>query len=387
MIEKGDIGMIQFEQIITANASAFALLMIVKLHMNTKAVGKGLLDVRILRMMINLTLFQCVFDTLVFWIDGKDFAGARELNYIGNIIYYILNGLIAYGWPLFAEYKISNSYRRVKKAAIVLGIPMVVCTLLILTTPFTGLVFSVNEDNVYARSDIFFAMPMILMIFYVIAGTVNVYKNRNTAGKYMIFPAVYFIIPITIAMLVQIFNYGISLCFIGIAIAITGVYMSTQSESTYIDQMCGVYNRRYYNDYMTAFCNERKNGACLTGILIDMDKFKQINDNMGHHIGDQALIVLCEVLRKQMHNEGFVVRYGGDEFILITKENVESAQKRVNDIQNEIEIINQSKKYEFTLAFSYGIAELKMDADEEQFLREMDKNMYEMKKRRKRGEH
>lgn len=58
--------------------------------------GKELLDARILRVMMNLTMFQCVFDTLVFWVDGQNFPLARELNWIGNIAYYILNGTSAY---------------------------------------------------------------------------------------------------------------------------------------------------------------------------------------------------------------------------------------------------------------------------------------------------
>lgn len=53
----------------------------------------------------------------------------------------------------------------------------------------------------------------------------------------MIFPALYFITPITLAVIVQSLNYGISLIFIGIAIGLTGVYLSTQNESVYIDQL------------------------------------------------------------------------------------------------------------------------------------------------------
>lgn len=88
--------MVQLTQIITANAAAFFLLLIVKLHMNTQMEGRGLLDTKILRVMINLTMFQCVWDSLVFWVDGQTFTGARKLNIIGNVIYYVLNGTIAY---------------------------------------------------------------------------------------------------------------------------------------------------------------------------------------------------------------------------------------------------------------------------------------------------
>ena len=100
------------------------------------------------------------------------------------------------------------------------------------------------------------------------------------------------------SIIVQVFNYGISLTFIGIAIGLTGVYLSTQNESVYMDQLCCVYNRRYYNDYVRSFCNSRKKNDFLVGILMDMDNFKQINDKYGHYAGDKALQLFGSVLRK-----------------------------------------------------------------------------------------
>ncbi len=123
--------MVQLTQIVTANAAAFFLLLIVKIHMRNQIGGKELLDTRILRIMANLTMFQCFFDTLVFWIDGKTFFGARTCNYVGNIIYYILNITVAYFWPLFTEYKLSGSYERVKRQAAILAIPLVSFAVLI----------------------------------------------------------------------------------------------------------------------------------------------------------------------------------------------------------------------------------------------------------------
>lgn len=372
--------MVELTQIISANAAAFFLLLIVKIHMNIQIGENRLLDARILRIMINLTMFQCFFDTFVFWVDGKMFPGARELNCIGNVIYYTLNMVIAYFWPLFAEYKLTNNYKKVKKHAIILLIPLAVCAFWVITTPFTGIVFTISENNLYARTGFYFAIPTILIFIYVTCGTLNVYLNRKKVGKYMLFPAVYFVLPITVAMIGQMLHYGISLIFIGIAIAITGVYMSTQNESAYIDPLCGVYNRRYYNDYVRSFCNSNKKGESITGVLIDMDKFKQINDNFGHHAGDKALMVLGNVLREQMDEIGFAARYGGDEFILITKLGREKAETAVNGIVKELEDINESGENVFKLAFSYGIATLSAGGNEDDFLNAMDKCMYEMKK-------
>ena len=87
--------------------------------------------------------------------------GARAVNYAGNIIYYILKVAIVYFWPLFIEYKISSSYKKVKKLATIFAIPLLACSLLVLTTPFSGFIFTINEDNIYTRTENYFIIPII----------------------------------------------------------------------------------------------------------------------------------------------------------------------------------------------------------------------------------
>lgn len=375
--------MIQMSQILTANVAALVLLMIVKLHTLNQNEARRLFDVQLLTKMMNFTIFECVFDTLVFWVDGQVFMGARVINYAGNIIYYILKMCIAYFWPLFIEYKINNSFKKVKKLAIILAIPLLVCSLLVLTTPFSGIIFSVSEDNVYARGGVCQVIPNLLILAYVILGMIKIHFNRHKEAGYLLFPAMVFIVPVTLGIVVQLFNYGISLTFLGISIGLTGVYLSTQNESAYIDQLCGVYNRRYYNDYISSFNNSSRNDVYITGVLIDMDDFKQINDKYGHHTGDKALQLFSSVLRKHVNNLGFAVRYGGDEFILIINKPNVSVEAVIDNIFNEINSINATGKNKFKLAFSYGIASINSDGKMDEFLKTMDSKMYEMKRNRK----
>lgn len=374
--------MVQFMQIITANASAFLLLLILKIQMNAQNKNSPLLDIKIFTMMINLTMFQCVFDTLVFWIDGRIFPLARELNYIGNVIYYILNMSISYLWPLFTEYKMNHNTIKLKKMAFILGIPLVLLSLLTASTPFTDFIFTITPDNHYARTSWHFFIPTVLISFYTLYGTFRVHMHRKSKGKYMLFPAIIFVSPLLLAMIVQSLNYGISLIFIGIAIGLTGVYFSTLSESTYIDQLCEVYNRRYYNVYISTLCNSKNNGI-VTGALIDMDDFKLINDRFGHDIGDEALIQFASILKKHMQKIGVVVRYGGDEFILLAKCSVAEMSAAIDAIEKEIRDINASGRNKFHMAFSYGITEITQGSCPEDFLRMSDKRMYDMKNERK----
>lgn len=375
--------MVQLLQIVTADASAFLLLFLLKLHMSKKVKNSALLDVKLISAMINLTMFQCVIDTVVFWMDGKMFPAAREWNYFGNIIYYSLNATVSYFWPLFIEYKLSNSAEKVKKLAITLAIPHSIIIIAVATTPINGFMFTITEDNLYQRTGYNFLIPTMLIIFYIVFGTAKVYIRRKREGKYMFFPVIYFVTPIFLGIIVQAFNYGISLLYIGIAIGLTGVYLSTQSESAYIDQLCGIYNRRYYNDYIRALCNSKN--CKVTGVLIDMDNFKPINDNFGHDVGDEALIQFSKVLRRNINHIGFAVRYGGDEFILISNQSAAAVQAAVDNIQKELAEINTSGENRFNLAFSYGIAEMFSDSNPEEFLKVMDSRMYEMKRERKVG--
>lgn len=370
--------MVQMTQIATANASALLLLMILKLHMNREVRTALLMDAKILNLMINLTIFQCFLDTLVFWIDGKTFSMAIELNYIGNILYYILNMTIACCWSLFTEYKMNSSEVRVKKLAVILGIPLFLLAILVASAPLNGFIFTITENNIYVRTGWFFFIPTTLVLIYLAIGTIRIYINRKDKGKYMIFPAINFMIPVVITIIVQNLNYGISLIFIGISIGLAGIYMSTQSESAYLDSLCGIYNRRYYNDYMRAHCNSR-NRSALTGVLIDMDDFKAINDRFGHDIGDQALLQFSSVLCKYVDEIGFAVRYGGDEFILVIRQPEAVAHAAIESIRRELVQINTSGKNPFHLAFSYGIVELAAGLNSSDFLKALDTQMYDMK--------
>lgn len=376
--------MVQFMQIITANASAFLLLLILKTQMNTQTKHSPLLDIKIFSMMINLTMFQCVFDTLVFWIDGRMFPMSRELNYIGNVIYYILNMSISYLWPLFTEYKMNQNTAKLKKLAVALGIPLVLFAVLVASTPFTDFIFTITPDNLYARTSWRFFIPTFLITFYTLYGTFRIHMHRKNTGKYMLFPAIVFVSPLLLAIIVQTLSYGVSLIFIGIAIGLTGVYFSTLSESTYIDQLCEVYNRRYYNVYISTLCNS-KNSGIITGALIDMDDFKLINDRFGHDIGDEALIQFASILKKHMQKVGVVVRYGGDEFILLAKCSVAEMDAAIDAIEKEIRDTNASGRNRFHMAFSYGITEITQGSCPEDFLRTSDKRMYAMKNERKAG--
>ena len=89
-------------------------------------------------------------------------------------------------------------------------------------------------------------------------------------------------------------------------------------ELASIDGMTGLYNRRHFMEVAEgAFAHAQRLGQPLVALMIDVDRFKQINDAHGHAVGDRALADLAQSCREQVRPDDIAGRYGGDEFIII----------------------------------------------------------------------
>ena len=100
-----------------------------------------------------------------------------------------------------------------------------------------------------------------------------------------------------------------------VAVALIFVQMQSYAESLYMDELSGLYNRRYFN----AVLAEKKIAShkSLYGIMMDVNDFKCINDNLGHSTGDKAICTLGNILIRSIPDDGMAIRYAGDEFIVL----------------------------------------------------------------------
>ncbi len=92
-------------------------------------------------------------------------------------------------------------------------------------------------------------------------------------------------------------------------------------ELAYRDELTGLYNNRYFQELMDKEVERsRRYGHALSLLFFDIDHFKEINDNFGHLAGDRALRQVAEKIQQIMRSADVVVRYGGDEFVVIMPE-------------------------------------------------------------------
>jgi len=147
-------------------------------------------------------------------------------------------------------------------------------------------------------------------------------------------------------------------------------------ESIYKDELTNAYNRKWLHDnYLHLDTNSFINEGVL--VIIDLNYFKQVNDTHGHVTGDKVLIFITNELKKLKHP---VIRYGGDEFILIFKENPNKVSTLLNALRDSV-ITKKLKAHEsiFTASFSFGIAVYGKNEKLNQVIERADKHMYQDK--------
>ena len=116
-------------------------------------------------------------------------------------------------------------------------------------------------------------------------------------------------------------------------------------------------------------------------ILIDIDNFKQINDEYGHIAGDKTIKKIAEILKLSVREDDLVVRYGGDEFLILLKNtNREVAEKVLERIKNKLKEIDG---FDSPITISGGIEELKDISSIEECLKSADDKMYNVKRMKK----
>ena len=151
----------------------------------------------------------------------------------------------------------------------------------------------------------------------------------------------------------------------------------------YEDTLTKAFNRRWFEDTCLKDSNtvfSRKG----TIVIIDIDRFKRINDAYGHVIGDKVLVHVADKLKECI---GKVVRYGGDEFIIlfdeeITKKEIKKEIERVIGFFEKVAF--KLAKGEFKVTFSYGIAPFDVNESFLSVLDMADQAMYGSKRTRER---
>ncbi|WP_404407174.1 diguanylate cyclase [Jeotgalibacillus malaysiensis] len=146
-----------------------------------------------------------------------------------------------------------------------------------------------------------------------------------------------------------------------------------------IDPLTSVKNRRYYEDVLTAFLIRFKSeDFTFSYLILDIDHFKNVNDQYGHAAGDQVLQELARRLEQEIRKEDVLVRFGGEEFvILLTDINERLALKIADRIRGNIE---NSEWPHCQITVSIGVSGVKPADTKDTIFKRADEALYFSKK-------
>lgn len=333
-----------------------------------------------------VNILGAVAETIGFLVDGKSFIGCRQLNYISNSLCFI--GTVSMGllWCLYVNLRIYRNFKKISEKMAVLMIPWMIEVIMVLGNLIKpGIMFKVSADNVYQRTGGALA-GYITLVIYLAYSLYMVYHSRKQGVNLSYFPVFYFVCICLAGVLIQLVFYGVTSSWLLTAVTLIFTQMQSYAENIYMDELSGLYNRRY----LKAVLAKRKNtdANSLYGIMMDVNDFKYINDSFGHSMGDKVISTIGNILFKSIPDAGIAIRYAGDEFIvLLTDANKAFVMATINEINKNISRFNDSKAEPFELSVSMGYAEFGKDDNAEEFLRNMDDKMYEEKRRYHREQH
>ncbi|MGB3960606.1 MAG: diguanylate cyclase [Sulfurimonas sp.] len=147
-------------------------------------------------------------------------------------------------------------------------------------------------------------------------------------------------------------------------------------EKVLKDKLTGAYNREYFENIFPLFLQESQNNELLLGVVIfDIDHFKEVNDTFGHNRGDSVLIELTRYVRASIRQDDVLVRWGGEEFVLLVKT---KTTKNLYDVAELVrQTIEQSCFEEVEkLTCSFGISIYQEGEDVSQTINRADKALY-----------
>ena len=169
---------------------------------------------------------------------------------------------------------------------------------------------------------------------------------------------------------------GSSILIIILCILVVNHFQGRLEKIAQTDPLTNVANRRALEDHFkhSAYQTNRY-GTVFSAIIIDLNKFKEVNDTHGHLMGDEVLKRVASILTETIRPTDIVARWGGDEFIILLDGNINDASALAQRAQTVVSDPSQK----LAISFSYGLAQFREGDDLETLTMRADKDLYHCK--------
>lgn len=243
----------------------------------------------------------------------------------GRLVYYVnlfsctgaflIQTVPCFFWCLYSRYQLTMDMEKTKKNLIFMLFPIMLNIILVGVNIWFPIYFFIDEENYYRRAEPFY-IAFALTFFHYLYTLIYIFIKRRQCEKRIFLSLLLFALPPFVGSMIQIVQ-GYMLIWPGAVLSLLLIYLNIQKTELFTDYLTGLYNRRFLDIHLTQYLEGRFKAASVGVLMLDVDRFKHINDKHGHAVGDQALIEAANVITKSLGRRGFAARYGGDEYVVV----------------------------------------------------------------------
>ncbi len=331
-------------------------------------------------------------------LEGFQGYSSGQLNFFNQVSYSLIGIFAMLNWIILTFYK---------RALQPITISLITGTSLYFVSKFIYLLFVSSSPLTQTElSNTFYWTPIIYLLCFLVSGEklsrrlafhftlsglwvslVYAYLNRSTTDLDVLQ---------TLNILLQgNLSQGVQLILSFSFFSLKNYYHRSQNQiqaldlSVHTDVLTRLPNRLYFQTTLeTALQEAQKKGTRVAVFFIDLDRFKLVNDTLGHQIGDRLLEMVSQRLQNTLRPEDFVARISGDEFVVISRDLEKTnlvpliAQRLLDVFASPFEVFGQT----LNASASIGVSIFPDDAYEaDLLLRHADSAMYSVKKQGKNG--
>jgi len=283
------------------------------------------------------------------------------VNFTLNLFYFLGTLFVSYTFFWYSESIQESKIVRNKMIVVLSAIPAIVLLVLMFTSMKTKLIFYIDENNQYTRG-VLYPIQIIFSFGYPLVSSIKAtfkafkkeyYFKRSdflSLFKFLLFPAV--------GLTLQYFIPHVPFCSIGVTLGILWLYLENEDMIIYVDPLTDIYNKKALTKRLHHDLESLDASSRYYLFMLDIDKFKSINDTYGHVEGDLALMILAKVLKNYCNsNHAFVARYGGDEFsILLNCRPHQTIFSFCLGLEEAVKQANVEYRRPYEIKVSYGYA-------------------------------
>jgi diguanylate cyclase (GGDEF)-like protein len=337
---------------------------------------------KLLLAMLSAAFVSVVTDFVSRYLEGIPGPGVWVTKYAVSSLFLTAQNSTYYLCAVFIDYFAYGSTGRSKKYIGIVCAFLALHALSVIGNLPLGYYFTISPDNYYTPGSLY---PLRLILSY--AATLVIIIDISLASKYFKHSQAYLII-----LFIFLTGMGAALdialktgslvwpCF---SAAILYIYFFIIQSDSKIDSLTGIGNRYSFNEFINKLSrqNTREDYSIA---MMDMDKFKEINDTLGHLEGDNALRDMATIIKGCIRHSDFAARYGGDEFVLATR--AENDIQRIMDrIQEAVALQNKKRVRPYQIYMSYGFDVYTTNSGRsiDDFIAHIDALMYKQKEEHK----